>query len=281
MKDSDNTNKILAIHDLSGFGNTSLMAVIPLLYHHGFEVCALPSSLLSSNTCYEGYRILETDDFMKECLAHWQELRLKFSAIYSGFLGNAGQCRMVAEMIELFGKEDALVLVDPVMADEGELYSCYDHSMVEAMRFLISKADIITPNYTEACFLAGVKAEEEPQQEHYEEIFGALHSYGAKEAIITSAPAFGGKSCIFYSLGKGQEIRQYDIELLPEFFTGAGDMFSTLILSYTLKGMGKDEAIKKAADFIYKAIVYSRQRGRDGRSGVLLHQLLSSDEKEI
>ena len=52
----ENNPRILAIHDLSAFGNTSLMAVIPIMYHYGISVCALPSVILSTSTMYEGAR---------------------------------------------------------------------------------------------------------------------------------------------------------------------------------------------------------------------------------
>ncbi|MCB5287071.1 MAG: pyridoxine kinase, partial [Candidatus Cloacimonetes bacterium] len=87
--------RVLVINDLSGFGNTSLMAIIPTLYSFGLSLSVLPTSLLSSNTCFAGYQKMDTDDFMRQSLAHWQALKLEFSAIYSGFLANAAQVQIV------------------------------------------------------------------------------------------------------------------------------------------------------------------------------------------
>ena len=62
------------------------------------------------------------------------------------------QIHLVEEAINRFGK-DKMVIVDPAMADDGRLYSIYTPDMVKAMRHLISRAHIVKPNYTEACFL--------------------------------------------------------------------------------------------------------------------------------
>lgn len=268
-------SRILAIHDLSGFGNTSLMAIIPLMYRFGLEVCALPTSILSSNTCFKGYRIVETDSFMRECLEHWKALGLEFGAIYSGFLGNPQQVNIVLDSISSFATKDTLVLIDPVMADEGKLYSCYNFTMVEAMRKLIAKADLITPNFTEACFLADLKQDDIKTDTDREVLFARLHKLGVKEIIITSVPSNKGEYRILYSSAPNSEIISHDCQYIPCFYTGTGDIFSALMLIYTLKGIKRPQAINMAADFISRAISYSESNNRDGRAGILLQQVLS------
>lgn len=46
--------KIAAVHDLSGVGRVSLTAVIPILSSMGFQVCPLPTAVLSNHTQYPG-----------------------------------------------------------------------------------------------------------------------------------------------------------------------------------------------------------------------------------
>lgn len=274
MKKNINHPQILAIHDLSGFGHTSLMAVIPLVYAHGIELCVLPSSLLSSNTCYDDFRLLDTGDFMKECFVHYKELGLTFPAIYSGFLGGPEQVSTLLDNMEGFLAEDGIILIDPVMADEGELYSCYDISMVHAMRRLVAIAHIITPNFTEACFLADMPVVDNVDKGFAGELCDKLHDLGAKEVIVTSAPRENDDNLIIYSAKKGSNPVLIPNPQLPIFFTGAGDMFSTLTLIYAMNNLPRLEGIKKAANFIYETIKYSTEKGRDGRSGVILQDFL-------
>ena len=49
---TNKVKKIAAVHDLSGAGRVSLTVVIPILSSMGFQVCPLPTAVLSSHTQY-------------------------------------------------------------------------------------------------------------------------------------------------------------------------------------------------------------------------------------
>jgi pyridoxine kinase len=183
-----NPKRILAIHDLSGFGHTSLLAAIPIMYAMGIEVAVLPTVLLSANTDYPDYQSLETTTYMARALRHWQELGLSFDAIYSGFLGSEVQVAMLKENLPRLMKPHAITLVDPVLGDNGKLYSCYGHDMVNAMRSLLSISDIITPNFSEAAFLLEESLPENIDSALLKDWCKRLAELGPQEVIITSAP---------------------------------------------------------------------------------------------
>ena len=44
---TNKVKKIAAVHDLSGAGRVSLTVVIPILSSMGFQVCPLPTAVLS------------------------------------------------------------------------------------------------------------------------------------------------------------------------------------------------------------------------------------------
>lgn len=264
--------RVLVINDLSGFGNTSLMAIIPTLYSFGLALCVLPTSLLTANTCFVDYHMLGTDDFMRQSIAHWQALKMEFSAIYSGFLANTEQVDIVLHAIDTFADEDCLVLIDPVMADGGELYSCYGESMIHAMRRLVARADIISPNYTEACFLADVPCRQECTDASLQELCARLHKLGAKELVITSVPHAKFSNAVLYS--NRQDISIFKTEYIPCFYTGTGDIFSTLMLAYRLQSMDIHEAISRATQSIHYAIELSQTANQPGAEGVLWEQIL-------
>ncbi len=44
-------------------------------------------------------------------------------------------------------------MIDPVLGDNGKLYTNFDEQMIMEMRHLIRKADVITPNMTELFYL--------------------------------------------------------------------------------------------------------------------------------
>lgn len=266
--------RVLAIHDLSGVGNTSLMAIIPLMYRFGLKVCALPTSLLSANTCYEGYRLLDTRDFMQQCLDHWQQLNLKFAAIYSGFLASSAEVDIVLSAIARFAHPDCLIAIDPVMADNGELYGCFDESMIPATRRLIAKADIIFPNYTEACLLAGMDPCTDPDPISLNELCHALLDLGSKEVIITSVPAAQDSCEVLYLASKKAKPKHYPCKFIPAFYTGTGDIFSALMVAYRLRQVDIDLAIPQAIELIHDAIALSLKNKQPSAEGVNLEQIL-------
>jgi pyridoxine kinase len=74
---------------------------------------------------------------------HWQSLNIKFDAIYSGFLGSSKQLDIVSKIFDTFATQGQLIIVDPVMADNGLLYKSIPDTFPLEMRKICQKADII------------------------------------------------------------------------------------------------------------------------------------------
>lgn len=151
---------VAAVNDMSGFGRCSLTVAIPILSAMGVQCCPLPTALLSNHTGYPTYYFSDYTDSMEVYYKEWLKLDLDFAAVYSGFLGSEKQVSIVMEMIEAFRKKQAakgiavpLAVIDPVMGDNGAVYATYTDELCAKMRQLVSVADIITPNLTEACIL--------------------------------------------------------------------------------------------------------------------------------
>ena len=155
------TKRVLAIHDLCSFGRCSLTAAIPVISAMGFQVCPFPTAIFSNNLTYGDFTFSDFTPHMTEFMDKWQKLGYEYDAIYSGFLADAGQIEVVADAISRFAKDDSLIVVDPAMGDNGNLYPVFTPAIVPEMRKLIAKATVITPNYTEACLLAGIPYSED------------------------------------------------------------------------------------------------------------------------
>ena len=97
--------RIAAIHDLSGFGRVSLTVAIPILSSMGFQVCPLPTAVLSTNTQIPGFKFIDLTEHMSEFINHWKALNLEFDAIYTGFLGSHLQIEIVKDFIKSFKKQ--------------------------------------------------------------------------------------------------------------------------------------------------------------------------------
>lgn len=150
-----NTPKtVLAIHDLPGFGRAALSVIVPVLSTLGVQTVALPTAVLSTHTGGLGTPAkLANPGYGPATLEHYHRLGVKFDCIYSGYLADAAQAKLVEQAFELWPR--AFKVVDPVLGDGGRLYSGLGADMVPAMYSLCSKADLIVPNVTEAALLLG------------------------------------------------------------------------------------------------------------------------------
>ena len=146
--------KILTIQDISCVGQCSLTVALPIISACGIETCVLPSAVLSTHTAgFSGYTFRDLTEDMPAINEHWKKEGIKFSAIYTGYLGSTKQIEYVETIFNDAASEDCVKVVDPAMADNGNLYPGFDKAFVEAMKGLCGKADYIVPNITEACFL--------------------------------------------------------------------------------------------------------------------------------
>ena len=145
---------VLAIHDLPGFGRAALSVIVPVLSTLGVQTVALPTAVLSTHTGGLGTPAkLANPGYGPAALEHYHRLGVKFDCIYSGYLADAAQAKLVEQAFELWPR--AFKVVDPVLGDGGRLYSGLGADMVPAMYSLCSKADLIVPNVTEAALLLG------------------------------------------------------------------------------------------------------------------------------
>ena len=184
--------RVAAIHDLSGFGRASLTTIIPILSSMGVQVCPLPTAILSNHTGgFETFSYVDFTDYMQDYIDGWKKLNLDFDCIYSGFLGSERQIQIISDFIDDFGTEDNMVVVDPVLGDNGTLYSTMTQDHVSKMSRLVEKADIITPNFTEVSLLLGEPYEEKITDHKIKKWLKTLSDMGPEIVVATSVPDQG------------------------------------------------------------------------------------------
>lgn len=272
--------KVAAIHDLSGFGRSSLTSIIPILSSMKVQVCPVPTAVLSSHTGgFEGYSFLDLTDYMEQHIAHWKSLNLEFDCIYSGFLGSPKQMKIVADFIDFFGHKNNLTVVDPVLGDNGKLYGTMNNEMVEEMKKLISKADIITPNFTEVTFLLNKPYKKEISETEVKEWLVELSNMGPKIVIATSVPDENS-----HKADRKTNVIAYDKEndvfwkvsckYIPASYPGTGDAYTSVVIGSLLQGDSLPIAIERGVQFITQCILASYGFKYPNREGVLLERML-------
>lgn len=268
--------RVMAVHDLSGLGRSSLMAATPVLSVMGAQVCPVPTAVLSSQTSgFENYTFVDLTDNMPAYLQHWKELQLDFDCIYSGFLGSVQQIVIMEQILADFNADgQALVVIDPVLGDDGALYDTMDQQMVEEMGRLIAHADIITPNMTELKLLLNLPAEIELSAEDLAEILPQMAAKGPGTVVVTGVHRKDGGRCVCCyqkDLAQYQEIAYKE---LPICYPGTGDIFASVLIGGILQGRTLQESIQLSADFICHAVADAIEAGEPIRDGVQLEKNL-------
>ncbi len=277
IKQKAEQKRVLAIHDLSGFSHTSLMAVIPIMNRLGISVCALPTAILSSNTENEGYQLVDMTNHLEAFLEHWSKLHLKFDAVYSGFLSSEHQVEIVIKAIAMFRKSPQLIVVDPVMADDGVLYSCFNRNIISSMRKLITYADVITPNLTEAALLLDKKYNAEIDVREVKAWCKKLAELGPKYVVVTSVPVKTDKtktSVISYNR-ISDRFAKMTCEYLPVNYPGTGDIFTSVLTANLLRGIELKSAIRIAVQFVSKAIKLTMVMHKPTQEGICLEKSIN------
>ena len=277
--------RVAAIHDLSCFGRCALTVVMPTLSVMGLQCIPLPTALLSTHTGgFTDLHFVDLSDSMDHIADHFARLPLTFDAIYSGFLGSERQIDTVADFIDRHRESEdgrSLVLVDPVMGDDGALYSTYTEQLQAGMRRLCEKADVITPNLTEACFLTGTPwCDTSDMDEEHARLFAAslaqkMTVFGAAQIVLTGVP-FGdriGTYILDHSTSR-PACHFYTVNRQPKSYPGTGDIFASVLLGALMQGESLCTAACTAADFIHDVIGYSIGCGEPTRDGVLLEPML-------
>lgn len=245
--------KILTIQDISCVGQCSLTVALPILSACGLETCVLPSAVLSTHTAgFSGYTFRDLTEDMPAINEHWKKEGIKFSAIYTGYLGSTKQIEYVENIFNDAAAEECVKIVDPAMADNGNLYPGFDAEFVEAMKELCGKADYIVPNITEACFLTGVEYKTEYDRAYVDEILEKLSALGCKNIIFTGISYEEGKTgVVVYEDGK---YSYYEHAKLSNSCHGTGDIYASAFVGAFVRGKSAYDAAKIAADYTVECI---------------------------
>jgi pyridoxine kinase len=262
--------RVAAIHDISGFGKCSLTVALPILSAAGIETAVVPTAVLSTHTGgFTGFTYRDLTDDLRPFAAHWKSLNLRFDALYSGFLGSFEQLEIVGEMFDLFREKDNLILVDPVMADNGTLYKIFPPEFPQGMRKLCAKADIIVPNITEAALMLG-----EPYvdgiytKDYIERMLKKLSEIGPKKVVLTGV-YFDDKQLGAATYDATSDAISYAFaDRIEGYYHGTGDVYGSALLAALLNGFDLAAAAQIAVNYTRASIWRTYEAKTDLRFGV-------------
>ena len=262
--------RIAAIHDISCFGKCSLTVALPVISAAGIEVSVIPTAVLSTHTGgISGWTYRDLTEDILPVIDHWQSLGLQFDALYTGFLGSFAQLDIVAEVFDRLKSPKSTIIVDPVMADNGELYKLFPSDFPAGMRKLCTRADVVVPNITETILMLDEPYQEGPYTPAYiEGLLKKVAGLGPRQVILTGVhfdkQSLGAAS---YDRVSG-DIDYAFSDWIEGYYHGTGDVFASALTAALLTGINLPRSVEIAVDYTVGSIRRTIAAGTDIRFGV-------------
>ncbi len=288
--------KIAVIQDLSGLGKCSLTAAIPVISVMGVQAVPLPTAVLSNQTGYPSYYCDNYTEHMEQIMDEWEKRGFSPDGIYTGFLADEEQADKILDFLRRFRKEKTMVLVDPVMGDNGGAYGIYTEGLRERMVQLVRSAQVITPNLTEALLLLYGKEEMEKRYAGLLELDGRKRleqigkigeqlkkEYGLQAAVITGVESQA-ELCVHQMGNLVVENGHSSWCFAPKIggsYSGTGDLFASVLSAGLVKEMSMMCCVELAVNFLSKAIAQTVQEGTDRNDGVCFEAYLGELCKDL
>jgi len=263
--------RLLTVQDISCVGKCSLTVALPVISAMGVEAAVLPTAVLSTHTAFPAPVFRDLTGDMLPMADHWKEMGITFDGIAVGYLGSEEQVDAVLAIQEKF---ESFLFVDPVMGDNGRLYSRIDETFAKKVAQLCAKADAVVPNLTEACYLTGTPYPEAYDKAFVRALLEKLTAMGCPLAAITGV-SFTEDTVGFVGYdAKQDQFYSYAHKKLPGSYHGTGDIFTAVCAGAMVQGASWEQALKRAADFVLRCMEVTAEEDRDRRYGVCFEKAL-------
>ena len=266
--------RVAAIHDLSGYGKCSLSVILPVISSMGVQVCPIPTAILSTHTGGFGdVAKVDLTDYMASCLTHYKSLNIAMDCIYTGYLNSVAQVEHCKAFFSIY--PNALKVVDPVMGDHGKLYSSFGEELVAGISTLVTYADVITPNMTEATILLGEKmVSGQINTSEARSMLVRLSKKGPKSVIITGVTLATGEYANICFDSTHNSFWKCVSDYLPVSYPGTGDIFTSVLTGGLLSGDSLPMAMDRATRYLELTIKTTYGYSGAPRDGVMFESTL-------
>lgn len=270
--------QVAVFNDISGFGNCSLAASLPVLSVLGVQCNPIPTMSLTSQGGYAVAYRKDLTEMLPLYTEAWSANKAEFAGIYSGYLTGPQQITYVFDFLSAFRKEHTFLLVDPVMGDNGHTYQIFSPELLDGMKKLSRQADLITPNLTEACLLADISPKDilsdmEPGErlKRVTEITSILRNLADRpqDVVITGVvcPSENGNSVSNMACTE-DGIHISSFPWFEKSYSGTGDLFASAMCGLRVNGYSTPQAMDITARFLHCSIADGAAINADKNNGV-------------
>lgn len=224
--------KVLILSSTVASSRVGVSAAGFCLQRLGIETVVLPTTLMGRHPGWGPPGGGATDAAMlRDVWTGVAAQNIMFDAVLTGYMGETAHIDLGAEIIESVRARnpDALIAVDPVMGDHGNLYIPEERAAAIISR-LIPKADFITPNMWELDFIK-------------------TRSAALPDRLITSAPDGEAIGAVWQSATERWQVSHEKFETVPH---GGGDSLAALFLGRRLLGDAPSNALAKSVASVFE-----------------------------
>lgn len=271
--------KAVIINSLSCYGKSSITVALPILSAAEIETTVIPTALFSTHTGIKDFVFTDVTSAILPTAEHLNSLKIQFDAIGLGYLANKEQILAASKAIDLLSKENTTVVIDPIMGENGKLYKRFTKTFPKYMLDLCKKANVITPNITEACLLADVPFKAEYDEEYIADLAIKLYEKIGAKVVITGI-SFDERK-IGVAVYGGENVKYVFCDKVPTSYHGSGDIFSAGLLASLLNERGLRAAAEIAQNFVCGCIKSSFESGAPEKSGIIFEKKLNNIRKYL
>ena len=164
--------------------------------------------------------------------------------------------------------QNPLVIIDPVMADYGKLYTGFDEAFAKQYAAFCGSADIILPNLTEAHYLTGLPYLERYGEDYILDLLKTLCALGPEWAVLTGVSLREGQTGAMARNRRTGEVVSCFTERIPGNYHGTGDLFASVVAGALTRGLPLKKALRLAVDYVGETIRVTQTSGKPDSYGV-------------
>lgn len=217
----------------------------------GIETIVVPTTVLGRHPGWgpPGGQPLSADH-IRSMWSTIKEQNISIDGVVTGYLAAESHIDIALDIIEdvRAANSDPIIIVDPVMGDNGRLYIPQQHA--EAIKSkLVPQADIITPNAWEFSFITDC----EP---HSLASIKNAATHLSIQSLVTSVPIKNedGESeigALYTDKYQSALVQHKKFKTVPN---GGGDALSATFLAHVLNGMSAHDSLAKSVSSIFSIL---------------------------
>ena len=224
--------KVLILSSTVASSRVGASAASFCLQRLGVETVVLPTTLMGRHPGWGAPGGGATDAAqLRDIWAAVAKQNIKFDAVLTGYMGDLTHIDLGVEIIDHIKacNPEALIAVDPVLGDHGQLY-IPEARAAAIIKRLIPKANFITPNVWELGYIKS-------------------HNAALPDRLITSVEDDEDIGAVWHSKTERWQVSHAKFDSVPH---GGGDSLAALFLGRLLLGEAHSSALAKSVASIFE-----------------------------